>query len=634
MSKSYSGYVNYLDLNANKVFIDTSSTLVIKDIGKEMDEYLKSIFTLSNPCLKIVSVSFNCIVFLGQSTYYMIIKYLDLLFQEQTETISRNTKTSFDTDVFTNIFHNKIVGVATFVMSDDVYSSWQFFGIMLDGRNTIFMYKNDSSKNTVTKTLTFVDSMTIDFNTVIKYHSMSLIMKSGLRDYQFNYVYMPMLKRYYYVTSVTLTNDTKQIDLVEDVLMSWDELIRSQTAFVTRNENTYNADLYDDRYPDLVSKDYHITEYKNDLFYTDILNRFSNTYATSFPIMVVSGGSSSYVGGPQNGYDQSSLELNYFPYEPLGQGNITIYGISPVEMNWYFTNGGMLDIKNIFRDVGEYIVSLRYYPFDATRFMRTWATGQDILIGGKTCKDQTDTNIKGLKLQRMGEPLTIATIKFTRQFNDFRDYSPYTKYTVYLPYLGFIDLDTNEIVGKTIRIKYAVDFLDGTVQAYIMLYSPQLDKDVRLIHVTDRKPISIEVPLNSTNASERLNSLLLGAIQVGGGAISSASGNAVGGVKSAKGAVGSFLSALRVRFNRGNIHGGLQATYSPTSVFVIRESVEWADVTNIPVLYGRPLEESKTLSTLSGYTEIGQIHFNPSSNDIYDDEITEIENLLRTGVIL
>lgn len=500
--------------------------------------------------------------------------------------------------------------------------------------NAIEIYLLMSPKKQVTKTLKLVGIINGNYTKPITFRNISLDIANYPRLPFFNYLYIPKLKRYYYVEESTQIKDFAQLTLVEDVLMSWGDLIRSQTAFIKRNENTYNANLYDDRYPDLVSKEYDITEYKNDLFYTDILNRYAHTKATSWPIMVVSGGAASYISAQDNVRDTSSMELNYFPYEPLGQGNVTIYGIEPVTMNWYLTNGGLLDLQNIFRDVGEYIVSLRYYPFDATRFMRTWLTGQDILIGGKTCKDQFNNNITGIKLNRMGEPVPIAIIDFTRRYYDFRDYSPYTKYTVYLPYLGFVDLDTNEIVGQTIRIRYAVDFLDGTVQAYIMLYSRSQGKDIRLIQVTDRKPISIEVPLNSTNSSDRLTHLLMGAFQIGGGAISSASGNPVGGVKSAKGAVGSFMSALRVRFNRGNIHGGLQSAYNPTSVFLIRESVEWASIIDIEKIYGKPLEEIKSLSALTGFTEIGEMNFNPNGEKIMDNEITEIENLLRTGVIL
>ena len=39
------------------------------------------------------------------------------------------------------------------------------------------------------------------------------------------------------------------------------------------------------------------------------------------------------------------------------------------------------------------------------------------------------------------------------------------------------------------------------------------------------------------------------------------------------------------------------------------------------------------MSTLSGYVEIGEIHFDPKNADIYQDEITEIVELLQKGVI-
>ena len=44
--------------------------------------------------------------------------------------------------------------------------------------------------------------------------------------------------------------------------------------------------------------------------------------------------------------------------------------------------------------------------------------------------------------------------------------------------------------------------------------------------------------------------------------------------------------------------------------------------------------ETKDLSTLSGFTQVGSIEFKPNGEDIYNDEINEIVSLLQAGVIL
>ena len=49
---------------------------------------------------------------------------------------------------------------------------------------------------------------------------------------------------------------------------------------------------------------------------------------------------------------------------------------------------------------------------------------------------------------------------------------------------------------------------------------------------------------------------------------------------------------------------------------------------------GLPCNIYGDLSGFSGYTEIGEIHFDPMNEIIYTTEVDEIVSLLKTGVIL
>ena len=51
-------------------------------------------------------------------------------------------------------------------------------------------------------------------------------------------------------------------------------------------------------------------------------------------------------------------------------------------------------------------------------------------------------------------------------------------------------------------------------------------------------------------------------------------------------------------------------------------------------LQGYPANYYTSLSSITGYTEIGDIQFNASNNDIYNVEIDEIIALLKSGVIM
>ena len=58
----------------------------------------------------------------------------------------------------------------------------------------------------------------------------------------FNYVYIPIFNRYYYVTDITsIKNKLWQMSLTVDVLMTYKEALLACTGYIDRNENEYNG---------------------------------------------------------------------------------------------------------------------------------------------------------------------------------------------------------------------------------------------------------------------------------------------------------------------------------------------------------------------------------------------------------
>ena len=115
-----------------------------------------------------------------------------------------------------------------------------------DTVNYAIFYRLSSSKNTVTKNLTWVSTVPIKFNRPIRIRDFQLDVEMNISDERFNYIYIIPLHRFYYVTDMELTNDFARLTLHIDVLSSWEDLIRSQYAFIERNENDYDADKVDE----------------------------------------------------------------------------------------------------------------------------------------------------------------------------------------------------------------------------------------------------------------------------------------------------------------------------------------------------------------------------------------------------
>lgn len=129
---------------------------------------------------------------------------------------------------------------------------------------TVTFYQMKSAANVVNKELSEITTTTGVFRTptsildpvIIVEHDNSELWRKG-----YNYIYIQEFKRYYYVTNMIAVSGTHDIDppppgggnprqLWEvhahvDVLMSFQDEIKAQTAIVARQEATYNLMLDD-----------------------------------------------------------------------------------------------------------------------------------------------------------------------------------------------------------------------------------------------------------------------------------------------------------------------------------------------------------------------------------------------------
>lgn len=115
----------------------------------------------------------------------------------------------------------------------------------------IILYNNSAEKNRVDKTSYLSNALTLNGNLRsndsgnILSPTIYLEMNSDSVP-TYNYCYIPSFNRYYFITNIAPTrNDYWEVDMKEDVLMSFKTEIKNQTALVARNENEYNEYLED-----------------------------------------------------------------------------------------------------------------------------------------------------------------------------------------------------------------------------------------------------------------------------------------------------------------------------------------------------------------------------------------------------
>ena len=112
------------------------------------------------------------------------------------------------------------------------------------------------------------------------------IAMNGVPD--FNYVYIPIFGRYYFVDRITnVLMGLWRIDLRCDVLMTYKQAIGGLTALIARQENDYNLELIDTRLPTENAPDVTITEIENTVL--DVTTEVTSDPVYNFCLVVMEG---------------------------------------------------------------------------------------------------------------------------------------------------------------------------------------------------------------------------------------------------------------------------------------------------------------------------------------------------------
>lgn len=83
----------------------------------------------------------------------------------------------------------------------------------------------------------------------------------------FNYVYIPVLGRYYYVNDITSVRyKLWQLSLSVDVLMTYKDAILACEGFIDRNEFEYNSDVIDKKRVVRQGRNLEVDTVRNSLF--------------------------------------------------------------------------------------------------------------------------------------------------------------------------------------------------------------------------------------------------------------------------------------------------------------------------------------------------------------------------------
>lgn len=478
---------------------------------------------------------------------------------------------------------------------------------------------------------------------------------------KFNYAYISVLNKYYFIDNIVIvrTNekDTNNITIMyelylsEDALTTFQSNIYSLNVVVNRQEYEYNEYIKDTLLPCSVIPT--IEEYE----LVAPQNKGTNRY--------------NYILTVAAGFFDTQEQ-----YKPTDQNPNAVYSDS-----YLFTQeqimtfgkklmGGNINLADIFsmlfNDPSQGIINLTLLPFNIDKGDGVKLTKVTSITIGKgivsdvPCQAIYDTKYIDKK---------IGDFTIEPKYNNFLDYSPYTTIEIYLPFYGFLDMDTNLIIGKTCEIHYVIDIISGSTKIKI------IDNITKHIYYTVNCQVGIQISMTSSNIAEKIRNIATTAISIGAGVVGLGTANSLSALNAPR-MYTPKTGRVTKAYAKYSVSEGLKSTQrnanfvSETTSDIVssmqnhiksgaasNEITEWADfdigsttvynfkiywrvrritpitIDNYNRLIGKPSAVSGTVMNFLGYTEISACHF----ENLYDcltDEINIIEDNFRNGIII
>lgn len=258
----------------------------------------------------------------------------------------------------------------------------------------------------------------------------------------------------------------------------------------------------------------------------------------------------------------------------------------------------------------ENIVSVKMVPFNIPAGSDTEIVLGNVATGIMGKPVDMDYNCKH----------TIGTVTIAKKYPancNFLNSNTFTKLMLFLPFIGFKELDADVFLDHALKVEYINDIITGNCKAVI--YADN-------IPICDFSgQIGLDVPISAQNRAQ-VEMGLISAVGQGVGAI--ASGN-VGGVAS---------SAISLASN--SFHTETRGANSPSvdsfmthDCFYILENAIVQYPSRYNHTHGRPLNLSKTLRNVSGFTVCEDVDVS-GIQGATREELDYIKDMLEKGVYL
>lgn len=319
-----------------------------------------------------------------------------------------------------------------------------------------------------------------------------------------------------------------------------------------------------------------------------------------------------------NGEEIVDDEVDFTPLPSsmaVASGFITLFCPSQYELNQLanYMWSPLFDVdtfKKLFANPMDCILGLAVYPFPIS------ASGtKTVSVGGIAT-----TVSMGYTLQQY-HIVDCGSVYVPKQWGAYMDYAPYTRFNIFLPYIGFRSISADDIMGKTISLRYMVDILSGACNAELkcggtVLYSwagscaaqiPITGNDWRSAITAG---ISIAGSVAATVLTQGASAPMIA------GTVASATVNSM---------------QLKPEVQRSGSISGSSGFLAGQRPYIVRTNPRSAIPANQNKYTGYPSFVTILLGSLTGYNEVYSVHLEniPATGA----ELDEIESILKGGAI-
>lgn len=418
--------------------------------------------------------------------------------------------------------------------------------------------------------------------------------------------------RLYWIENlVWISEKLVELHLSEDVLGTWAAEIKGTSQYVLRSASNKNLDIVDTMYAIETRVDQQVDNISTSVPWYQASPSLANGYYVVGIINSESGayGAVSYYLFPAASFDDLRVKM-------MTTAAWTHMQYTEIEEALY---------KSLFNPM-QYIVSCKWYPWFPSIPLSFW---NYVKIGWWPVYLTSGNKVYPLNTFTYSGSFTINANNHPQlSRGNYLNTPPFRKRTLYIEPFGAIDLDTTLIKNSldTPEIEYYVDFITGKAKLRVLNY---------LGTVVTEAEAMLGVDINIAQMTQDIVGAASSAVGAAGSAVTAGlalgmgqPGMAVSGLANTITGIGNAASAFVPHVSSLGSNGSIMGFSVDMLDVTYYTYVADADNTDL----GSPLCETKTLSSLSGFTMCHNAHI--AFGGCTFSERSAIERQLDTGVFI